>query len=87
MTIRIERIYEDSVENLLDQYTSQLQYYENEFYKKHEDLNPLDYMMLHEEDPIINEIMSVIAQIYDTNIPIMLKITDSENLEKPKKPH
>lgn len=75
---RIQYVYEDSVENLLDQYTQQLGFYEKAFEKENEKLSPLGYARKRDNDPVMNEILGVIARIYENSIPIALIITDDE---------
>tara|TARA_R110002096_G_C14661910_1_gene728336 strand:+ start:23839 stop:24123 length:285 start_codon:yes stop_codon:yes gene_type:complete len=75
---RIQYVYEDKIENLLDQYSQQLAHHEKIFHEKHKDLDPLTYSRLRENDPATSEILGVIARIYEANIPIALVITDEK---------
>lgn len=80
---RIQYVYEDKVENLLDQYKQQLEFYENLFYKNHGKLDPLAYARLRDEDYVMNEILGVVAKIYEQSIPIALVVIDEIPDEKP----
>lgn len=74
--LRIQHVYEDKVENLLDQYKQQLEFYEHKFLKDNNKLTPMAFALKRDEDPVMNEILGVVAKIYEQSIPIALVVTD-----------
>jgi len=80
----IERVYEDKVESLLDQYHNQLNYHEDAFHERNKHLDAREYAALRDEDQILAEILRVIEQIYTVNIPIALIIITEENDGRPR---
>ncbi len=88
MALQIRRIYDDKTENLLDQYHTQLAFYENHFDKLNQHLTRDAYAMKRDADPVMCEIILVLTQIYDQSIPIALDITDDDDtIRNPREPH
>jgi len=76
---RLQYVYDDKTENLLDQYTQQLAHYERIFHEEHKHLDRLTYARARDNEPIMTEILSVIERIYAQAIPIALVITDDDD--------
>lgn len=82
MAIIIKRIYDDSTENLLDQYHNQLKLYEDIFDGANRKLSREEYARKRDADPVMCEIILVITQIYDQAIPIAIEVIDDEKVTK-----
>lgn len=84
--LKITRVYDDRTENLLNQYKDQLAYYEDLFHSQNIKLSNTEYAEKRDIDPVMCEILEVIAQIYSREIPIALVITDNNGASPTRNP-
>lgn len=78
--LKIVHVYDDATENLLNQYTQQLAHYEKIFEANNQHLSKAAYARHRDRDPIMLEILDVIAKIYEKAIPIAILVENGPTM-------